>query len=216
MRGIGKQIHLHPGVKRMFRAALQLRIACVAGLRRGGKGWNERGRIECELWCKSNASLAYLPSYIDNPSSKLNDGFWHQIVAVWSGGDKSWFVSIDGVGQGWKPHPTWPINSIPAAGTLLIGQLPPSLSADSSKSFLGRITLFNMWDKTLETSRQAMLARGCRNDPGNLFSWSTLKSNAANGELKIIEPSSCMWYWCHWDPNYFKKRFFFDKKNSEI
>ena len=144
------------------------------------------------MLCKSNSTLAYLSSYIDSPSSKLNDGFWHQIVAVWSGGDKSWVVSIDGVSQGWKPHPSWTIDSILAAGTLMIGQVPPSLLGDSSKSFLGRITLFNMWDETLETSKLIMLARGCRNDAGNLFSWSALKSNAAYGQLRIIEPSSCM------------------------
>lgn len=136
----------------------------------------------------------FLPSYIDSPSSKLNDGFWHQIVAVWSGIDKSWIASIDGVSQEWQSHPSWTTDSIPTGGTLMIGQLPPSLSGDSSKSFLGRITLFNMWDHTRETSELAMLARGCRNDPGNLFSWNTLRSSASYGQLKIIEPSSCMYY----------------------
>jgi len=131
-------------------------------------------------------------SYIDSPSSKLNDGFWHQIVAVWSGIDKSWIASIDGVSQERQSHPSWTTDSIPTAATLMIGQLPPSLSGDSSKSFLGRITLFNMWDHTGEASELAMLARGCRNDPGNLFSWNTLKSSASYGQLKIIEPSSCM------------------------
>ena len=74
----------------------------------------------------------------------------------------------------------------------MIGQLPPLLSADSSKSFLGRITLFNMWERPLDTSKLAILARGCRNDPGDLFSWSALSNAAINGELKIIEPSSSM------------------------
>lgn len=168
--------------------------------------------------CKSKTTFAYLPSYIDSPSSKLNDGFWHQIVAVWSGGDKSWIVYIDGVSQGWKPHPSWTTDSIqpvPPGATLKIGQLPLSLSADSSKSFLGRITLFNMWDHTLETSKLAMLGRGCRDDPGNLFSWSTLKSSAGYGQLKIIEPSSCMYYWGQ-GRIYFRKGFLFDSSIGYI
>lgn len=112
-------------------------------------------------------------------------------MVVWLGEDKSWIVSIDGVSQGWKNHSTWPVTHIPPGnGTLMIGQLPPSLAADSSKSFFGRITLFNMWKHDREASEVAMLARSCRNDPGNLFSWSTLKDKVY-GQLKIIEPSSC-------------------------
>ena len=100
-------------------------------------------------------------------------------------------IYIDGISQGWVRHSDWSKTSISGGGTLTIGQIHPSLSAVATKTFQGRLTVFNMWNHVLEASEIAMLARGCRNVAGNLFSWNSLK-NEVKGALKIVEPSSCM------------------------
>ena len=134
------------------------------------------------------------PSDIERPSASLTDEAWHQIVIAWSAATKEWQLYIDGISQGRKTESTWSDTSNLKGGTLSIGQRHPSLSQQASESFRGKITLFNVWNSILDASEIAKLARSCRNDAGNVFSWSSLKSKVS-GEAQVTEPSTCM-YWC--------------------
>lgn len=98
-----------------------------------------------------------------------------------------WEFYIDAAHKGTTRHMS-DVLPIPG-GSLFIGQLGKPISG-YSESFVGHITLFNMWDYRLDAAAIALLAKSCMNKPGNVFQWSTLK-NKVHGELKLVKPSIC-------------------------
>ncbi|XP_045479696.1 sushi, von Willebrand factor type A, EGF and pentraxin domain-containing protein 1-like [Harmonia axyridis] len=120
----------------------------------------------------------------------LNDGIWHHVCATWASLDGIYQVFIDGklrqFGSGLSIG-----KSIKAHGSMIIGQEQDALGGKFSQSetFVGRMTLVDIWSRVLKKNDILKHFHDCKNGMyGDLYSWTDFQF-FIQGNLKK-EPSA--------------------------
>ncbi|XP_044748344.1 sushi, von Willebrand factor type A, EGF and pentraxin domain-containing protein 1-like isoform X2 [Coccinella septempunctata] len=120
----------------------------------------------------------------------LNDGIWHHVCATWASSEGIYQVFIDGklrqFGSGLSKN-----KDIKAYGSMIIGQEQDALGGKFSQSetFVGRMTLIDIWSKVLKKNDILKHFHDCKISMyGDLYSWPEFQFHI-QGRLKK-EPSS--------------------------
>ncbi|GBN09560.1 Sushi, von Willebrand factor type A, EGF and pentraxin domain-containing protein 1, partial [Araneus ventricosus] len=120
-----------------------------------------------------------------------NDGHWHHICITWSSNHGAWALYKDGVEQdsgiGLAPN-----TYIPMSGTLILGQDQDKRGAGFStpESFVGTMTLLNIWDYVIPSEDIAALMVRCDKYHGNVRSWADFLSGI-RGRVQNIDSHFC-------------------------
>ena len=117
----------------------------------------------------------------------LNDGKWRHVCLTWNNAAGTWNLYLDGALRGSGSGLGTGL-SLQERGRLVLGQDQDH----SSKSFIGNITQFNLWDKVFEQATIKNMSRYCyRNQSlGNVLFWSEFRMKI-NGQVQIESRSSC-------------------------
>ncbi|KAG7203366.1 hypothetical protein KM043_013441 [Ampulex compressa] len=153
---------------------------------------------------------------------KVNDGRWHFLCLTWESKTGSWEVHIDGflrdngtnLAKG---------SVIQGNGSLVLGQEQDRIGGgfSESESFLGKLSLLDIWDRILERNDIRRILTSCERYYGNIISWSQVQiyirgdvmvSNGPfcrgcplpvvpfRGKINVTEDLSEVTYYC--DPGY--------------
>lgn len=147
---------------------------------------------------KKNRCQLLFHSYKYNLSANPLDGSWHHIAVVWKLLDIKGELYVDGTFMWEFTDYYWSPQFL--SGYLFIGQSLHDQSAWSGTgSFIGLITSFNMWNYQL--SKIEIASQGCETQ-GNMFQWHEIIAREnLFGEVKLLHPSSCMWFCFHFFMN---------------
>ncbi|XP_028409788.1 uncharacterized protein LOC114532472 [Dendronephthya gigantea] len=110
------------------------------------------------------------------------DGYWHHVGITWSLGEYVLYIDGTLIESGEGLGPTTPVT---AGGKFHIGQRYKSeRSFDETKSFAGKLTQLNMWDKIFTEDEIKSTSGSCINDVGTILDWSTVVSKAHGAVFK--------------------------------
>ena len=72
---------------------------------------------------------------------------------------------------------------IRGAGSLVLGQEQDSEGGgfSESQSFVGEMTVVNIWNRVIGHNEIASLSRSCRSGEGNVYKWSDFKPHIIGG-----------------------------------
>lgn len=116
---------------------------------------------------------------------KVNDGIWHFICVSWASAAGSYEIYSDGILflQGKSLSAS---KKISGNGIFVIGQEQDTLggSFSESESFIGNITYFDIWNRTLSDVEVYEMYRTCEPYQGNLYDWTDLKFKV-HGNVKV-------------------------------
>ena len=117
----------------------------------------------------------------------LNDGKWHHVCLTWNNSAGTWNLYLDGALRGSGSGLGTGL-SLHGRGRLVLGQDQDNFS----KSFIGNITQFNLWDHVMEQATIKNMSRYCDKNQtiGNITFWSEFRMNIT-GQAQIILKSSC-------------------------
>lgn len=101
-----------------------------------------------------------------------NDGMWHHICVTWSSYDGSWAIYKDGTAED-RGFGLATATYIPADGCIVLGQEQDKRGSGFSapESFIGTLTLLNIWDYVLSSEEIAAFSTRCDKYHGNVRSW---------------------------------------------
>ncbi|XP_064626004.1 sushi, von Willebrand factor type A, EGF and pentraxin domain-containing protein 1-like [Lineus longissimus] len=120
-----------------------------------------------------------------------NDGLWHHVVATWSSNGGRWQIYIDGelreAGVGLAKDTV-----IPGGGRLVLGQEQDGFGGGFSapESFIGNMSLLNIWDQELPKHEIKRLAESCEKYIGNVRAWPDFLAGL-NGRIRILNSTFC-------------------------
>ncbi|XP_076388011.1 sushi, von Willebrand factor type A, EGF and pentraxin domain-containing protein 1 isoform X1 [Megachile rotundata] len=169
------------------------------------------------LWLQSKDTfnygtvLSYATSYYDNAFTltdynglviyingqkvvtdiKVNDGHWHFICITWESQNGSWNVYIDGLLRDNGTHLAKG-TVIQGSGTLIIGQEQDRVGGGFSEleSFLGKLTLLDVWSTVLKMTDVKHLFNTCDKYNGNIIAWSQVQEHI-HGDVAILGSPFC-------------------------
>ncbi|XP_076647342.1 sushi, von Willebrand factor type A, EGF and pentraxin domain-containing protein 1 isoform X1 [Halictus rubicundus] len=122
---------------------------------------------------------------------KVNDGHWHFVCITWESENGTWNVFIDGLlrdnGSRFAKKTV-----IQGNGTLVIGQEQDRVGGgfSESESFLGKITLLDVWDRILSSADIKRLFSTCEKYYGNIIAWPQVQLHA-HGDVAILSSPFC-------------------------
>ncbi|XP_033211055.1 sushi, von Willebrand factor type A, EGF and pentraxin domain-containing protein 1-like isoform X2 [Belonocnema kinseyi] len=120
-----------------------------------------------------------------------NDGYWHFLCVTWESQFGTWNVYVDG---SLKDNGTLLSNrtAIKGNGILIVGQEQDKFGGDfsESESFIGKITLLNIWNSVLDSKTIQTFSSLCENYFGSLFAWVQMQENV-HGNIEILESPFC-------------------------
>ncbi|XP_076380505.1 sushi, von Willebrand factor type A, EGF and pentraxin domain-containing protein 1 isoform X1 [Megalopta genalis] len=122
---------------------------------------------------------------------KVNDGHWHFVCITWEGENGIWNVFIDGLlrdnGSRLAKNTV-----IQGNGTLVIGQEQDRVGGgfSESESFLGKVTLLDIWNRILSAAEVKHLFNTCDKYYGNMIAWPQVQVHA-HGDIAILGSSFC-------------------------
>ncbi|XP_015588785.1 sushi, von Willebrand factor type A, EGF and pentraxin domain-containing protein 1 [Cephus cinctus] len=120
-----------------------------------------------------------------------NDGYWHFLCITWESQNGSWTVFVD---DDIKDNGTLFANGsvIQGNGVLVIGQEQDRIGGgfSESESFLGKLSLFDVWDKVLSIDDIKNLSTLCEPYHGSLFSWARMQEHI-HGDIAIVNSTFC-------------------------
>lgn len=133
--------------------------------------------------------------YIDGKSVvtdiSLNDGKWHFLCVTWESLNGTWWIYVDGVlRDSGKNLASGAV--IPGNGSVVIGQEQDRFRGrfSASESFIGNITLLDVFQTALNEEIIKNLTDNCLDYAGTLISWSIMKKYI-KGSVKILESPFC-------------------------
>lgn len=138
-----------------------------------------------------NGFVFYINGFNVVTDISLNDGYWHFICATWQSVNGSWKIYVDGILKaGGQQLATNTV--ILGNGSVVIGQEQDYIEGgfSISEAFLGRLTLLDFWNTTLNEKSIKNLSQTCDNYHGNLITWANLKKYIY-GDIKILESNFC-------------------------
>ncbi|XP_017761718.1 PREDICTED: sushi, von Willebrand factor type A, EGF and pentraxin domain-containing protein 1-like [Eufriesea mexicana] len=122
---------------------------------------------------------------------KVNDGHWHFVCFTWEAENGSWNIFIDGL---LRDNGTQLAKgtSIQGNGTLIIGQEQDRVGGgfSESESFLGKLTLLDVWSTILVAKDVKHLFNTCQKYHGDVIAWSQIQEYV-HGDVAILSTSFC-------------------------
>ncbi|KAK3742850.1 hypothetical protein QZH41_004526 [Actinostola sp. cb2023] len=120
------------------------------------------------------------------------DEKWHHVCLTWDNSFGKYYFYIDGVQK--IGGAVAKDGQIRAPGAIVLGQDQDKYLGgfQEHQSFTGNLTSVNMWDKALDASGVADLAKRCSTGEGNLVKWSDLYDKRIVGAVQLACLSTCM------------------------
>ncbi|XP_076634348.1 sushi, von Willebrand factor type A, EGF and pentraxin domain-containing protein 1 [Colletes latitarsis] len=122
---------------------------------------------------------------------KVNDGYWHFICVTWENENGSWNTFMDGLLKDNGTRLAKGTN-VQSNGTLVIGQEQDRVGGgfSESESFLGKLTLLDIWSTVLTAADVRHLFNTCEKYYGNVISWSQVQEHV-HGDVAIVSSPFC-------------------------
>ncbi|XP_015174373.1 PREDICTED: sushi, von Willebrand factor type A, EGF and pentraxin domain-containing protein 1-like isoform X2 [Polistes dominula] len=122
---------------------------------------------------------------------KINDGYWHFLCITWENTNGSWNIFLDGIRKDTGTNLAKGL-TIPANGSFIIGQEQDRMGGgfSESESFVGNITLLDIWDSVFTNDYIMHLYGTCEKYYGTLFTWSHILEHVY-GNIMIINSQFC-------------------------
>ncbi|CAK9810357.1 Sushi, von Willebrand factor type A, EGF and pentraxin domain-containing protein 1, partial [Anthophora quadrimaculata] len=138
-----------------------------------------------------NGLVIYVNGHKIVTDIKVNDGHWHFICFTWEAEDGFWNIFIDGILRDNGTHLAKG-TSIQGNGTLVIGQEQDRMGGgfSESESFLGKLTLLDVWSTILPTTDVNHLFSACEKYHGDVIAWSQVQENV-HGDVAILSSPFC-------------------------
>ena len=117
------------------------------------------------------------------------DSLWHHVCVTWRSSDGRWGIHVDGnrVEKGFNLSSGVHV----APGKLVIGQQwSTAYSYDTSFSFEGNLSHFNMWNMEIAEGKISRMSLSCGAEVGNLLPWPEMKTWRSSS-VSVKKPSSC-------------------------
>ncbi|XP_053975953.1 sushi, von Willebrand factor type A, EGF and pentraxin domain-containing protein 1-like [Hylaeus volcanicus] len=122
---------------------------------------------------------------------KVNDGYWHFICITWENGNGSWNAFMDGFlrDNGTRLAKR---STVQGNGTFVIGQEQDRVGGgfSESESFLGKLTLLDIWSTVLTAEDVKRLFSTCEKYHGNVVAWSQMQEHV-RGDVAILSSPFC-------------------------
>ncbi|XP_076231899.1 sushi, von Willebrand factor type A, EGF and pentraxin domain-containing protein 1 isoform X3 [Calliopsis andreniformis] len=138
-----------------------------------------------------NGLVIYINGQKGVTDIKVNDGYWHFVCITWENGNGSWNVYIDGL---LKDSGTRLAKGtiVQGNGTVVIGQEQDRVGGgfSESESFLGKLTLIDIWDSILTEANIEQLFNSCEKYHGNIITWSQVQEHV-HGDVAILNSPFC-------------------------
>ncbi|XP_044001596.1 sushi, von Willebrand factor type A, EGF and pentraxin domain-containing protein 1-like [Aphidius gifuensis] len=121
----------------------------------------------------------------------LNNGQWYFLCVTWESSRGTWFIYVNGIiresGIDFLKD-----QKIQANGSIVIGQEQDTLNGkfSSSESFIGNITLLDIFNTTLTDEKIKYLTNTCDDYYGTLIPWSSIQK-FIKGNIKILKSTFC-------------------------
>ncbi|KAK8726504.1 hypothetical protein OTU49_010282 [Cherax quadricarinatus] len=122
---------------------------------------------------------------------RANDGQWHLVCATWSSNNGTWAVYLDGErkdnGIGLAEGAT-----INGSGTLVLGQEQDQRGGSYSpqESFIGEMTLVNVWSEELNPSNVEAIFSQCDRYVGSTLGWPDFQPGI-KGQITVKSSTFC-------------------------
>ncbi|XP_066591150.1 sushi, von Willebrand factor type A, EGF and pentraxin domain-containing protein 1-like isoform X2 [Prorops nasuta] len=122
---------------------------------------------------------------------KVNDGYWHFLCVTWESSDGNWSIFIDGHLKDNGSFLSKGID-IQSNGFFVIGQEQDRVGGgfSESESFLGKLSLLDIWSTVLSEVDVAKLLNTCDRYHGDLFAWSQMQE-FMHGDIVILKSPFC-------------------------
>ncbi|XP_070538120.1 neuronal pentraxin-1-like isoform X2 [Ptychodera flava] len=125
---------------------------------------------------------------IDAPP--LNDDQWHHVCVTWTSIEGRWRLYLDGTleraGTGLSGG-----RAVTGGGLLVLGQDQDSVGGgyDADQAFIGEMTAFNMWSRSLNDVEIAQVAKNC-SIGGDVFAWNNIDLHIG-GDVSLQVANVC-------------------------
>ncbi|ELU05207.1 hypothetical protein CAPTEDRAFT_227166 [Capitella teleta] len=137
--------------------------------------------------------VIYINGQITVTNVSINDGGWQHLAFTWSSlaGQWSFYVggSMEVEGRDLAAGET-----IPGGGMMVLGQEQhiSSGSFNASLSFVGTISMVNVWNRAMNSGEIEQLAQSCNTDShiGNVVAWPEF-IKGVHGDLQVSSSSLC-------------------------
>nr|XP_050859532.1 sushi, von Willebrand factor type A, EGF and pentraxin domain-containing protein 1-like isoform X2 [Vespula vulgaris] len=138
-----------------------------------------------------NGFVLYINGHEVVTDIKVNDGYWHFLCITWENTNGSWNIFLDGILKDTGTNLAKGL-TIPGNGSFIIGQEQDRMGGgfSESESFVGNITLLDIWDSTFTNDYIMHLYRTCEKYYGTLFTWSHILEHIY-GDIMIINSQFC-------------------------
>ncbi|XP_060818726.1 sushi, von Willebrand factor type A, EGF and pentraxin domain-containing protein 1-like isoform X1 [Bombus pascuorum] len=122
---------------------------------------------------------------------KVNDGHWHFVCFTWESENGSWNIFIDGLLRDNGIYLSKG-SSIQGNGTFVIGQEQDRVGGGFSEleSFLGKLTLLDIWSTVLAAKDIKHLFNTCEKYHGNVIAWAQMQEHM-HGDVAILSTPFC-------------------------
>ncbi|KZC10086.1 Sushi, von Willebrand factor type A, EGF and pentraxin domain-containing protein 1 [Dufourea novaeangliae] len=138
-----------------------------------------------------NGLVVYMNGHKVVTDIKVNDGYWHFVCITWETENGAWSVFIDGILRD-NGSRLAKGTIVQGNGTLVIGQEQDRVGGgfSESESFLGKITLLDVWSTVLTATDVLHLFNTCDKYHGNVIAWSQVQEHA-HGDVAILNSPFC-------------------------
>ncbi|KOX71267.1 Sushi, von Willebrand factor type A, EGF and pentraxin domain-containing protein 1, partial [Melipona quadrifasciata] len=122
---------------------------------------------------------------------KVNDGHWHFVCFTWEAESGSWNIFIDGLLRDNGTHLAKG-TFIQGNGILIIGQEQDRVGGGFSEleSFLGKLTLLDIWSTVLAAKDIKHLFNTCEKYHGDVIAWAQVQEYV-HGDVAVSNTSFC-------------------------
>ncbi|XP_047361548.1 sushi, von Willebrand factor type A, EGF and pentraxin domain-containing protein 1-like isoform X4 [Vespa velutina] len=138
-----------------------------------------------------NGFVLYINGHGVVTDIKINDGYWHFLCITWENTNGSWNIFLDGILKDTGTNLAKGL-TIPGNGSFIIGQEQDRMGGgfSESESFVGNITLLDIWDSAFTNDYIMHLYRTCEKYYGTLYTWSHILEHIY-GDIMIISSHFC-------------------------
>ncbi|XP_026669674.1 sushi, von Willebrand factor type A, EGF and pentraxin domain-containing protein 1-like [Ceratina calcarata] len=138
-----------------------------------------------------NGFVIYLNSQKVVTDIKVNDSHWHFVCFTWEVKNGSWEIFVDGILRDNGTHLAKG-SPLQGNGTFVIGQEQDRIGGgfSESESFVGKLTLLDVWNSVLTVTDVNQLFNSCEKYYGDIIAWSQVQEHI-HGDVIILNSPFC-------------------------